>query len=137
MKELMPLDKFKAIMDLLLQFQAKRDRVSDFFEKELMTESWCLFTYGEDVENVLVSLLADEFDCWYSYYEDIKEFDWWRTEHHYGMENEIENWLYSLNEDEKIVEVNGKEIDISSIESLYDYLVSQYNEKHNLTDSKI
>jgi hypothetical protein len=129
MKKLMSYEKFKAIIEILLEFQQKKDRISDFFEKEIMEDSWCLITLGTPVEDALVSLLADEFDCWYSFKEKVEEFDWWRGPKYRGFENDIENWLYSINE-EKAVTVDGKEIDISSIESLYDYLVSSYNEKH-------
>lgn len=133
MKELMPLDKFKAIMEVLLQFQAKKDRISKFFEKEIMEDSWCIVTLGYPVEDTLVSMLADEFECWYSFKEDVKEFDWWVGDNYRGFENDIENWLYSIDE-KKTAYVNDKEIDISSVESLYDFLVSQYKEKHNLTE---
>ena len=132
-KELMSLDKFKAIISTLLEFQEKRDRVSNFFEKEIMKDSWCMITFGTEIEDTLVSLLADEFECWYSFKKDVKEFDWWRNQKFRGFENDIENWLYTLDE-EKAVYVNDKKIDITSIESLYDYLVSSYKEKHNLTD---
>ena len=134
MKELMPYDKFKYIMEVILEFQQKRDRVSDFFEKELMEDSWCLITFGTPIESALISMLADEFDCWYSFKEKVEEFDWWREPKYCGMENDIETWLYSLDE-QKSITVNGREIDISSVESLYDYLVSSYKEKHNLTSS--
>ena len=132
----MSFQKFKYIIGILLDFQQRKDRISDFFEKELMEDSWCIFTLGNTVEGTLINLLADEFDCWYSFKEDIKDFEWWTSEKHYGMENDIEAWLYSLNE-EKCVEVNGKKINISSLERFYNFLVQQYNEKHNLTDSKI
>jgi hypothetical protein len=133
MEELMPFSKFKLLMNVLLEFQQKKDKVSDFFEKELMENSWCLITFGDTIESALINLLADEFDCWYTFRDDIKDFDWWQAENKYGMENDIETWLYSLDE-HKSITVNGKEIDISSIESFYDFLVSQYNEKHNLTE---
>ena len=133
MKEPMPFSKFKLLMNVLLEFQQKKDKVSDFFEKELMENSWCIITFGDTVESALINLIADEFDCWYTFKDDIKEFDWWQAENKYGMENDIETWLYSLDE-HKSITVNGKEIDISSIESFYDFLVSQYNEKHNLTN---
>lgn len=132
MKELIPFDKFKKIMEILIEFQQKKDRISDFFEKELMEDSWCLITLGTPVEDALVSLMADEFECWYSFREEVEEFDWWRDPKYRGFENDIETWLYSLDE-HKSITVNGKEIDISSIESFYDFLVSQYKEKHNLT----
>ena len=133
MKEPMPFSKFKLLMNVLLEFQQKKDMVSDFFEKELMENSWCLITFGDTIESALINLIADEFDCWYTFRDDIKDFDWWQAENKYGMENDIETWLYSLDE-HKSITVNGKEIDISSIESLYDFLVSQYKEKHNLTE---
>ena len=133
MKELMPFSKFKLLMNVLLEFKQKKDKVSDFFEKELMENSWCLITFGDTVESALINLIADEFECWYTFKDDIKEFDWWQAEDKYGMENDIETWLYSLDE-HKSITVNGKEIDISSIESFYDFLVSQYKEKHNLTN---
>ena len=129
----MPFSKFKLLMNVLLEFQQKKDKVSDFFEKELMENSWCIITFGDTIESALINLIADEFDCWYTFKDDIKEFDWWQAENKYGMENDIETWLYSLDE-HKSITVNGKEIDISSIESFYDFLVSQYNEKHNLTE---
>ena len=133
MKELMPFSKFKLLMNVLLEFKEKKDKVSDFFEKELMENSWCLITFGDTIESALINLIADEFDCWYTFKDDIKEFDWWQAENKYGMENDIETWLYSLDE-HKSITVNGKEIDISSIESFYDFLVSQYKKKHNLTE---
>ena len=133
MKEPMPFSKFKLLMNVLLEFQQKKDKVSDFFEKELMENSWCLITFGDTIESALINLIADEFDCWYTFKDDVKDFDWWQAENKYGMENDIETWLYSLDE-HKSITVNGKEIDISSIESFYDFLVSQYNEKHNLTE---
>ena len=133
MKQLMSFDKFKHIMNVLLEFKEKQDKVSDFFEKELMENSWCLITFGNTIEGALINLIADEFECWYTFKDDIKEFDWWQAENKYGMENDIETWLYSLDE-HKSITVNGKEIDISSIESFYDFLVSQYKEKHNLTN---
>lgn len=132
-EELMSLEKFKGIMNILIDFQERKNRVADFFEKELMEDSWCIFTLGNTVERALINLLADEFDCWYSFREDTKDFNWWATDKNYGMENDIEAWLYSLDE-EKIILIDDKEIDISSIESLYDYLVSSYKSKHNLTD---
>jgi hypothetical protein len=132
-KELMPFSKFKLLMNVLLEFQQKKDKVSDFFEKELMENSWCLITFGDTVESALINLIADEFECWYTFKDDIKDFDWWQAENKYGMENDIETWLYSLDE-HKSITVNEKEIDISSIESFYDFLVSQYKEKHDLTN---
>ena len=134
-EELMPFSKFKAIMNILQNFQNKRTRVSDFFEQELMEDSWCFITFGSEVETALVNLLADEFDCWYTLSnKKIEECeDWWENLKCCGRENDIEYWLYSMDE-EKAVWVNDKKVDISSLESFYEYLVSSYKNKHNLTD---
>lgn len=137
-KELMSFDKFKYIMEEIISFRDKKDRIADFFEKELMEDSWCILTFGNTMEDVLISLLADEFDCWYTFREGIKEFDWWRPaedgNRYRGFENEIADWMYTLDE-KKVITINDKEIDITSLESFYDYLVSSYNAKHNLTES--
>ena len=69
MKQLMPYEKFKAIMTILVDFKEQRDRISDFFEKELMQDSWCIITLGSNIESALMGLLADEFECWYSFQE--------------------------------------------------------------------
>ena len=129
----MSFDKFKHIMNVLIEFQQKKDRISDFFEKELTEDSWCIFTLGNTLEGALINLLADEFECWYSFKDDIKDFEWWTSERNYGMENDIEAWLYTIDED-KAVWIDNRKIDISSIESLYDYLVLSYKRKYNLTD---
>ena len=130
MKELMSFDKFKAIIDTLIAFKDQKDRISDFFEKELMADSWCIITLGSEVENALVSLLADEFECWYSFHEKPEIYDWWSTPNGYrGFENDIENWLYSMDDIKKVI-LNKEEIDISSVEGLYDFLVKQYNLEH-------
>ena len=130
MKQLMPYTKFKAIMDILVDFKEQKDRISDFFEKELMTDSWCIITLGSKVEDALVNLLADEFDCWYSLREKPEVYDWWSNSDGYrGFENDIENWLYSMN-DVKTVTLNKEEIDITSVESLYEFLVKQYKLIH-------
>ena len=133
MEKLMSYEKFKGIINILLEFQKKRETVTKFFEKEIMEDSFCFVTYGAPIEAALVNLLADEFDCWYTFKEDIKDFNWWAMERAYGMENDISDWLYCLDE-EKSVYVDDKKIDITSTKSLYDFLVSQYKKKHNLTD---
>ena len=133
----MSFEKFKFIMNILLEFQRKRDKISDFFEQELMEDSFCFVTLGTPVEDALVNLVADEFDCWYSFdLENGNNFAWWEKKNHMD-ENEIANWLYSLNDIKEIhyTTADGKEYrkDVTSLESLYEYLVESYKEKHNLT----
>ena len=133
MKEVMSFEKFKSIMEVLIEFQGQRDRISDFLEKELCDSSYCICTVGSDVENTLVCLLADEFNCWYSFREKRDVYDWWTDRKHYDMENEIESWLYGLSDEPKAITLirDGKEenIDVNSLESFYDYLVKEYCNK--------
>ena len=143
-EQLMSFPKFKFIMNKLIEFKDKREKVSNFFEKELMTDSYCYITLGSEVENALINLVADEFECWYSFHEKPEIYDWWNIlERSYrGFENDIENWLYTISRDPKTVIINGNEIPIDSLEELYEFLVSQatgvYNLKkeENLTEVK-
>lgn len=141
-EQLMSFPKFKFIMNKLIEFRDKREKVSNFFEKEIMTDSFCFVTLGSEVESALVNLLADEFECWYSFDKDISNFNWWETEGYKGYENDIENWLYTISRDTKTVIINGNEIPIDSLEELYEFLVNQatgvYNLKkeENLTEVK-
>lgn len=137
-EDLMSFEKFKAIMSTLIAFKEQKDRISDFFEKEIMSDSWCIITLGNEVESTLVNLLADEFECWYSFHEKPEVYDWWDFSNKYrGFENDIENWLYSM-DDIKKVYLNKEEIDVTSIESLYEFLIKQYKLIHseeNLTEA--
>ena len=141
-EQLMPFPKFKYIMNKLIGFRDKKEKISDFYEKEIMTDSFCFVTLGAEVESALVNLLADEFECWYSFDKDVSNFNWWETEGYKGYENDIENWLYTISRDPKTVTINGNEIPIDSLEELYEFLVNQatgvYNLKkeENLTEVK-
>lgn len=134
----MPLEEFKYIMNQIKAHSDKIERVSDFFEKELCTDSWCLFNIGDDLANTLCCVLADHFNCWWMV--DNKEtkdkvdgmleelglppskgssLEWWDSSKR-QYENDIEYWLY---EDSKKIIVDGKEIPIGTLEELYDYLI--------------
>lgn len=134
----MPLEEFKFIMNQIKDHSDKIERVSNFFEKELCSDSWCLFNIGDDLANTLCCMLADHFNCWWVVEDKgAKEkvdnmlasmglppskgcsLEWWDTsKRHY--ENDIEYWLY---EDSKRITVEGKEISIETLEELYDYLI--------------
>lgn len=141
-EQLMSFPKFKFIMNKLTEFRDKKEKISDFYEKEIMTDSFCFVTLGSEVESALVNLLADEFECWYSFDKDVSNFNWWEIEGYKGYENDIENWLYTISRDPKTVIINGNEIPIDSLEELYEFLVNQatgvYNLKkeENLTEVK-
>ncbi len=134
MKKPMPYEKFEVLMNTLIEFQDKRDMISNFLEKEICTDSFCLVTFGTDLENKLINLIADEFECWYSFRgKEATDYDWWinRT----AIENDIENFLYQVTEDPMRIEVDGKEFIITTVKELYDYLVFSYERAHeNLTE---
>lgn len=134
----MPFEEFKYIMNQIQAHSSKLERISDFFEKELCSDSWCLVNLGEDLSTTLCCMLADHFNCWWSSDEYtsteringmLKEMglppvkgsttEWWdETKRRY--DNDIEYWLY---EDSKKIVMDGKEIPIGTLEELYDYLI--------------
>lgn len=138
MKSVMPFEKFKFILDTIKNYEEKRDKISTFFEEELCSDSWCLFTVGEDLQHALSCLLADEFNCWYStdYNPAVDELKkelgvevcekeqsstpkWWDNKVR-SWENDIEYWLY---EDSKKIIIDGEEIPIGTVKDFYNYLV--------------
>lgn len=131
MKEPMSFDKFKYIMDILIDFGKKRDKFSNFIEEEISTSTFCVVDFGSEVESALINLLADEFNCWYSFKD--RDYDWWNDS--FGIENDIEAWLYNISDEPKTITVNDIERNIDSLESFYEFLVEQYNEKLNLTEA--
>ena len=101
----MSYEKFKYIMQTLVAFSEKKNKIADFFEKEIMEDSWCIITLGNPIEDVLINMLADEFECWYTFREGVKEFDWWIIEEgnrYKGFENEIADWIYNIDDVKKM-----------------------------------
>lgn len=132
-EQLMPFPKFKFIMNKLVEIRDKKERISDFFEKELMTDSYCYLSIGAEIEDTLICLVADEFECWYSFNKDTEDFTWWDPNQKYrAYENDIESWLYTITDDPKTVTINGNEIPIDSLEELYDFLVKQATGEFNI-----
>lgn len=121
----MPFEKFERIMNTLIKFKDKREKISDFIETEIATASFCVCDIGNDLETTLTSLLADEFKCWFGKHsESDGTCEWWKY-HEYGLDNDIEYWLYgSLSGDEKkvVYDKDGTEIDITDLKDFYRYL---------------
>ena len=134
----MPFEEFKYIMNQIQAHSDKLERVSDFFEKELCTDSWCLFNIGEDLSNTLCCMLADHFNCWWVVEDTAAKekvdgllesmgrppskgstTEWW-DESKRRYDNDIEYWLY---EDSKKIVMDGKDIPIETLEQFYDYLI--------------
>ena len=83
MKEPMSFEKFKAIMNTIVTFNEKQDKFSKFIEEEIATSTFCVVDFGSEVESALINLLADEFNCWYSFKD--RDYDWWNDS--FGIEN--------------------------------------------------
>ena len=141
----MPFEEFKFIMNQIQAHSEKIERVSDFFEKELCTDSWCLFNIGDDLANTLCCMLADHFNCWWvtKDYESKERVDdmlksmglppskgssleWWDPDKR-RYENDIEYWLY---EDTKRIVIEDEEIPIDTLEQFYNYLVDHCIDKN-------
>lgn len=140
-RQIMPFEKFEYIMKQLQAYEEKRNRISDFFEEELCTDSWCLFNVGEELTDSLTCLLADEFNCWYHVEltpiatEALKELQeltkqteskkdsdrptWWDKSIR-RWDNDIEYWLF---EEHKVITIEGEDIPIGTLREFYDYLV--------------
>ena len=144
MRNIMKYDKFKYILNVIKGYNAKIQRISDFIEKEVCTDSYCFVDVGEELVNTLTSMLADEFDCWYyisspslnindlvegnikkTYEDNIPENRWWDKSSR-KWDNDIEYWLY---EDTKKIYIGGKEVPIETEGQFYDYLVTQLLDK--------
>lgn len=125
MKKVLNFERFKKIINTIKEFNEQTTRIDNFFEKELMQDTWCILSYGQDILQTLTNMLADEFECWFSTRTDLdeKDFAWWNNPSLCGINNDIEWWLYEACDGEKIITVNGKDINVSTVGALYDYLM--------------
>ena len=136
--QIMSFDKFKYIMSQIKEYEEKREKISDFLEKEVCSDSYCTFNVGNDLVTTLTSMLADHFNCWYqislnpSFDAFKKEFNiteeevkdsttpkWWDKSCR-RWDNDIEYWLYERN---KVITVNDKDIPIKTLKQFYKYLI--------------
>ena len=136
--QIMSFDKFKYIMTKIKEYEKRRDKISDFLEKEICSDSYCLFNVGEDLVTTLTSMLADHFHCWYQVKynpaldvlkkefnieverkEESAEHRWWDKSCR-RWENDIEYWLY---EENKKITINGKDVPIKTLKQFYKYLI--------------
>ena len=131
----MTFDKFEVIMETIQKFINKKEKFADFLETEICTDSYCMVNFGYEIEEVLISLLADEFKCWYSFREnDDKNYNWW--ENRTAIENDIENFFYKISNEQQVIEVDGKTFVIKTIKDLYDYLIYNYERGNYERNSK-
>lgn len=128
-------EKFIHILTTLKEIQEKREKITDFFESELCSDSWAIFNFAEELDLIIIRMLADEFNCWYDTWAtetDKQVTEWWKEENKYKLkENDIEYWLYEEEKDgKKFIEVNGEKVDITTPEDFYEYLLKSYLDKN-------
>lgn len=127
MLNIMSYGRFKKIMETIINYDKKIERISDFMEKEVAEDSYCFITLGRDVQTALINTLADEFNCWYSLSEKPISH-WWANNKNYGSENDISWWLYTDPEN-RVIYIQGKEVRVKTLPKFYDYLVESYMNK--------
>ena len=126
--DIMNFERFKTIIKVIQDFDNQREKIDKFFESEIMENSFCNITIGNNIQSTLINMLADEFDCWFQIKDSVKLTYWWKNRNNYGMSNEIEWWLYESSSP-KIITMQDKDWDVTSIESFYDYLMYCYYDK--------
>ena len=155
----MDFNRFKKIIETIQNFDEQRKRIDDFFEKEICSDSFFMISVGNGIQQTLINMLADEFDCWFEYglsveppkgdeSDEVLKFlfnltgdnndskiskskNWWEYEGPlFGKTNDIEYWLYESDPIKKVITIDGKEIDITLLGDFYDYLVTQYLTKN-------
>ena len=58
----MEFELFDKIYNIILKHNQQRDKISDFIEDNLCTDSYVIFNYGDDIVDLLVELLVKEFN---------------------------------------------------------------------------
>ena len=58
----MEFELFDKIYNRILNHNQQRDKISDFIEDNLCTDSYVIFNYGDDIVDLLVELLVKEFN---------------------------------------------------------------------------
>lgn len=104
----MDFETFKMAIDAIQKHREQQEKVTNFIESEICTESWAFCTFGDNLSDALLKVLEHVFN-------DKGEWISW--------------WLYE--DVEKIVTFtdSNKKLDITKIEDLYNFLLS--NKVHN------
>lgn len=104
----MDFETFKMAIDAIQKHREQQEKVTNFIESEICTESWAFCTFGDNLSDALLKVLEHVFN-------DKGEWISW--------------WLYE--DVEKIVTFtdSNKKLDITKIEDLYNFLL--VNKVHN------
>lgn len=104
----MDFETFKMAIDAIQKHREQQEKVTNFIESEICTESWAFCTFGDNLSDTLLKVLEHVFN-------DKGEWISW--------------WLYE--DVEKIVTFTdtNQKLDITKIEDLYNFLL--VNKVHN------
>ena len=103
-------DKFVEIINRLKNYNNLQDKINDLFKENIDNKEMDFMNAGSICighESVVVELLENMFN-------DKDTISWWLYECNYGRD-------FSLGD----LEVDGIEIDLSTAEKLYDYLIKE------------
>lgn len=103
-------DKFVEIINRLKNYNNLQDKINDLFKENIDNKEMDFMNAGSICighESVVIELLENMFN-------DKDTISWWVYECNYGRD-------FSLGD----LEVDGIEIDLSTAEKLYDYLIKK------------
>ena len=103
-------DKFVEIINRLKNYNNLQDKINDLFKENIDNKEMDFMNAGSICighETIAVKLLENIFN-------DKDTISWWLYECNYGRD-------FSLGD----LEINGVEIDLSTAEKLYDYLIKE------------
>lgn len=107
----MNLQLFKEIVHVIKRHDNLNQEFSKFLEQKICTSSFCTVDYGNELTEMLIKTLCDEFNLMDEYnnkeYPDL--ITWWLYE-------DVDKILYTKEPNQKI--------DVNDIEDFYNYLVS-------------
>lgn len=103
-------EKFVEIINRLKNYKELQDKINDLFKENIDNKEMDFMNAGSICighESVVIELLENMFN-------DKDTISWWIYECNYGRD-------FSLGD----IEVDGIEIDLSTAEKLYDYLIKK------------
>lgn len=98
-------EEFIKKMKLIQNFMSEQDTLQALINK--LTDGFCVPTIGDYLVTELLDMISDKMNI---KYDDL--FYW---------------WLYE--DVDKIIYVDDREIDVGTLEKLYDYIISEYSKE--------
>lgn len=118
MKEMINKEKFCKIIEELRDIEEIQGKIKDIFrnsKNEILRDFGSPYTLVVPTDHIVVELLKDSFGL-----DNDNTLEWWIWEMNYGKNVTAED----------VIDENGKFIDITTPEKLYDYLVGVKGENN-------